>query len=57
MNWINANHPEWFRDHASEYGAQWVEPKDYPKDMEPVSREAGALIKPNGEVLHRIKNP
>jgi len=57
MNWINANHPEWFRDHASEYGAQWVEPKDYPKDMEPVSRESGALIKPNGEVLHRIKNP
>lgn len=54
---IVSTNPRWYADHAALLGGQWVKPEDYPKTMQPARREVGALLKPDGSVIHRIKTP
>lgn len=52
MNPINTTDPQWFKDHAADYGATWV---DVVPPMEAPPKTVGALIKPDGSILHWIK--
>ena len=52
MSPINTNNPERFKAHAADYGAVWV---DADQIKGAPANAVGALVKPDGSILHWIK--